>query len=70
MNESLFGDEQGDLKSFKDCVNKIPTLKQTGEKALEKKPIVYVDFMDLDKAYHRDNREGEMVYMETVWAVA
>ena len=37
-------------------------LKQIGEKAQEKKRRVYVDFMDLENAYDRVNRE-------TLWQV-
>ena len=32
--------------------------KKDGEKALEKKPRVYVGFMDLEHAYERVNREA------------
>ena len=34
------------------------TLKQLGERALEKKCSVYVGFMDLEMAYDRVNKEG------------
>ena len=40
------------------CVDQIFTLKQVGEKAREKKRRVYVDFIDLEKAYDRINREA------------
>ena len=44
------------------CVDQIFTLKQIGGKAREKKPRVYVGFIDLEKAYERVNRE-------TLWQV-
>ena len=34
------------------------TLKQIGEKTRKKERRVYVDFMDLEKAYDRVNREA------------
>ena len=40
------------------CVDQILTLKQIGEKALEKKCSVYVGFMDLERAYHKVNMEA------------
>ena len=39
-------------------VDQIFTLKQIGEKALEKKSRMYVGFMDLEKEYDRVNRES------------
>ena len=40
------------------CIDQIFILKQIGEKAQHKKYIVYVGFMDLEKAYDRVNREA------------
>ena len=57
MTEGLIDDEQRGLRAGRRCVDQIFTLKQTSEKAREKKYRVYVDFMDLEKAYDRVNRE-------------
>ena len=38
------------------CLDQIFTLKEIGEKAREKKFIVYVGFMNLEKAYDRVKR--------------
>ena len=40
------------------CVDRIFTLKKTGEKAREKKRRMYVGFMDLEKVYDKVNREA------------
>ena len=42
----------------KGYVDQIFTLEQIGEKAREKQSRVYVGFIDLEKAYHRVNREA------------
>ena len=54
----LTDDEQGVFRAGRGCVDQIFTLKQIGEKAREKKCRVYVDFIDLKKAYDRVNREA------------
>ena len=43
----LIDDEQESFRAGRGCVDQIFTLKQIGEKAWEKKCIVYVGFMDL-----------------------
>ena len=58
MTEGLIDDEQGCLTPGRGCIDQIFTLKQIDEKAREKKCRVYVDFMDLEKAYHRVNRKA------------
>ena len=58
VTEGLIYDEQGGFRAERGCVNQIFTLKQIGEKVQEKKHRVYVDFMDLEKAYDRVNREA------------
>ena len=40
------------------------TLKQIGEKALEKKYSVYVGFIDLEMIYDRVNREALYVFLQ------
>ena len=40
------------------CVDRIFSLKQIGEKAREKKRIMYVGFINFEKAYGRVNREA------------
>ena len=57
MTGSLIDDEQGSFRAGIGCVGQIFTLKQKGEKARKKKRIVYVGFIDLEKAYDRVNRE-------------
>ena len=60
VTEGLIDEEQrGEgFRSEKRYVDRIFTLKQVGEKVLEKKRRVYVGFMDLEKAYDRVNREA------------
>ena len=53
MSGGLIDDEQGCFRSRRGFADQIFTLKQIGEKAREKKRRVYVDFMDLEKAYDR-----------------
>ena len=55
---NLIDDEQGDFTAGKGYADQIFTLKQIGEKAREIKRIVYVSFIDLEKAYDRVNREA------------
>ena len=57
--EGLIDDEQGDLRAGRGCVDQIFTLKQIGKKSREKKRRVYVDFLDLEKAYDRFYREAQ-----------
>ena len=54
----MFEDEYGDFRVGRRCGDQIFTLKQIGEKAQEKKCSVFVDFIDLEKAYDRVNREA------------
>ena len=49
--EGLIDGVQGEFRAGRGCVDQIFTLKQIDEKAREKKGRVYVDFMDLEKAY-------------------
>ena len=42
---------QGGFRAGMRCLDQIFTLKEIGEKAREKKFIVYVGFIDLEKAY-------------------
>ena len=58
VTESLIDDEQRGFRAGRVCVDQIFTLKQIGEKAREKKLRVYVGFMNLEKAYDKDNREA------------
>ena len=54
----MINDEQEGFREGRGCVDQIFTLKHIGEKAREKKCRVYVGFIDLEKAYDRDNREA------------
>ena len=54
----LTDDEQGGLRAGRSCVDQIFTIKHIGEKAREKKRIVYMGSIDLVKAYDRVNREA------------
>ena len=49
---------KGALEQRGGCVDQIFTLKQIGEKAVEKKHRVYVGFIDLEKAYDRVIRKA------------
>ena len=51
-------DEQEGFREGKGCVHQIFTIKQTGEKAREKKRREYVGFIDLEKAHDRISREA------------
>ena len=53
-----FHNEQGGFRAWRECVDQIFILKQIGEKAQKKKCRVYVDFIDLEKAYDRFNRKA------------
>ena len=55
MTGGLTDDEQGGFRAGRGCVDQIFTLKQIGEKAREKKNIVYVGFIDFE------------VYKEALW---
>ena len=57
MTEGLIDEEQGRFRAERWCVNQI--LKQIREKAWEKK-VVYVGFMDLEKAYDGVNGEAPL----------
>ena len=46
----LIDDEQGFFRAGRGCLDQIFTLKQIGEKPREKKHIVYMGFIDLEKA--------------------
>ena len=56
VTDGLIDDEQGGFRAGRGCGEHIFILKQIGEKASEKKCIVYVGFVDLEKAYDRVNR--------------
>ena len=51
VTEGLIDDMQGGFRAGTGLVDQIFTLIQIGEKAREEKRIVYVGFMDLEKAY-------------------
>ena len=51
-----------DHKIRRGCVDQIFLLNPIGERAREKKRRMYVRFMDLEKAYNKDN-------MEALWEV-
>ena len=51
VTEDLTDDEQGGFRSGQGYVRQIFYLKQIIEKAQEKKHRMYLDFMDLEKAY-------------------
>ena len=57
VTEGLIDYEQGGFRAGRGCIDQIFTLSQKGEKAQDKKPRVYVGFMDLEKAYDRVNKE-------------
>ena len=58
VTESLIDDEQGGFREGRECADQIFTLKQIGEKAREKKCIVYLGFMEVAKVYDRVNTEA------------
>ena len=58
VTDGLFDYEHGGFREGRGCVDQILTLKHVGEKAQEKNLIVYVCFIDLEKAFDRGNREA------------
>ena len=58
VTECLIDDKQYGFRAGRRCIDQIFTLKQIGEKAWEKKCRVYVDFIDLEKAYDKVNKEA------------
>ena len=58
VTEGLIADEQGGFRSGRECVDKIFTLTQIGDKAQKKKRRVYMGFMDLEKAFKMVNRKA------------
>ena len=50
MTWGLIDDEQMGFRAGRGCVDQIFTLKQISEKVQEKKCILHVSFMDLEKA--------------------
>ena len=57
VTEGLINDVQGGFRAGRGCVDLIFIRKQIGEKAQKTKCRVYVDFMELEKAYDKVNRE-------------
>ena len=55
--EGLIDDEQEGFRAGKGFVDQIFALNQIGEKAQEQN-VVYVGFIDLEKAYDRVNKEA------------
>ena len=51
VTEGFIDDKEGGFRAGRGCIDQIFTLQQIGEKAREKKGIVYVGFMDLEKIY-------------------
>ena len=59
---------KGALELGGGCVDQIFTPKQIGEKARENKCRVYVDFIDLEKAYDKVNRKALLEVLECmIW---
>ena len=54
----MIDDEQRDFRAARGYVDQIFTLRQISEKAREKEHSVYVDFINLKKAYDRVNSEA------------
>ena len=54
----LVDDEQGGFIAGRECIDQIFTLKQIGEKERKKKTQSIVGFIDLEKAYVRDNMKA------------
>ena len=50
-------DEQGGFRAGRDCNDQIFTVRQIMEKTIEKDKVVYMAFVDLEKAYDEVNRE-------------
>ena len=51
-------DEQGGFRAGRGCNNQIFAVRQTVEKTIEKDRVVYMAFVDLEKAYDNVNRES------------
>ena len=50
-------DEQGGFRAGRGCNDQIFTVRQIMEKTIEKDKVVYMAFVDLEKAYDKVNRE-------------
>ena len=58
MSGGLSDYEQGSFRAGRRSVDQIFTLNQIGEKKYMRKNVVYVSFIDLERAYDRVNREA------------
>ena len=50
-------DEQGGFKAGRGCIDQIFAVRQIVEKTIEKDRVVYMAFVDLEKAYDNVNRQ-------------
>jgi len=56
--EKLVGDDQRGFRKGRGCMDQIFTVKCLCEEFREKGREVYIAFIDLEKAYDRENREA------------
>ena len=62
LTDGLIGEEHCGFRSGRGCVDQVFVMKQMSEKFVDKDKSLYVAYMDLEKAYHRVDRE-------TMWCV-
>ena len=66
LMHGLIDDEWGGFRVGWSCIDHIFTLKQKVRKQEKEKSMVYMSFMDLNKAYNKVNRKI-MASVENVW---
>merc|ERR1711895_129466 len=57
-SEQQIGEEQSGFRKGRSCADQIFVVRQLCEKLKEKRKLVYMAFMDLEKAYDRVDREA------------
>ena len=62
--EEAIGEEQCSFRKGRGCVDQIFTLRQLCEKVCGKGKLLYLGFMDLEKAYDRVDRKGVWEVLE------
>ena len=56
--EGLIGEEQCEFRRGRGCVDQIFMVRQLSERFVSKGKILYVAYLDLEKAYNRNERSN------------